>query len=147
MFPVVRASNTTQCDNQTISCIFNSPYIHYSHGCPHSPMRGDWVFPIIPHYTERHEPLGQVNEKYHSMIIYILIYIVQESVTSLHYYGVPFPHDSIIILLQIHVKYINLLRLKWLVWMTCKHHLKVYHFHMIASSSLQKIHVKLFLKV
>ena len=91
------------------------------------------------HYAERLEPIGQINKKYPSMGIYTLIYtIARESTTSRCHNNVSFPHDSIIFLVQIHIKYINLLRLQWLVWMSCKHHLKVNNFYTIASSSLWK---------
>ena len=72
-----------------------------------------WGFSICPHYAERHEPLGQVNEKYTSIGIYTSIYtITRESTTSRHHDIVSFPHNSIIILLKIHVKCINILYLQ-----------------------------------
>ena len=70
---------------------------------------------ISPYYTERHESVGQANEKYSSIGIYTLIYISRETFTSRHYEGESFPHDSTIILVKIHLYYINLLRLQCLV--------------------------------
>ena len=54
-----------------------------------------------PHYAERHDPFGQVNETYTSMGVYTMIYMIQKIESSPHHDDVSFLHDSIIILVQI----------------------------------------------
>ena len=96
-----RASSTAECANHTISCFFQ--FTLYS--------LLPWGSSISSHYAERDEPLGMVNEIYLSMEIYTYIYIAREIIISRHHDGIPFQHVSIIILVKIHVKYINLLPL------------------------------------